>query len=189
MALVYYPKGSVLYVRDTQNTNGLYEQLALNCSPDMVLYFDTSSVVNALSSSLLVITLSSSYASTSSVALNALNAVSTGNSSSYSTILTSSTNWITASFSGSQTQWVNITQSGSYSFTASNIPQPGNSQSADVLVYINNTATQTSSLLFPSSWVNVASTWPTYITSSRNAVVWLKAFDNNTIIGTCNIQL
>jgi hypothetical protein len=189
MALVYYPKSSIMYRRDTQNTNGLYEELVLNCSPDVVLYFDTSSVSSVLSASVLIIGVSSSYASTSSVALNALNAASAGNSSSYSTIFTSSTNWITASFSGSQTQWVNITQSGSYNFTASNIPPAGNSQSADVLVYINNTATQTSSLVFPSSWINVASTWPTYISASKNAVVWLKGFDNNTIIGTCNIQL
>ena len=73
MALVYYPKSSIMYRRDTQNTNGLYEELVLNCSPDVVLYFDTSSIVNALSSSILIIGLSSSYASTSSVALNALN--------------------------------------------------------------------------------------------------------------------
>ena len=188
MAVVYYPKNSIIYRRDTQNTNGLYEELVLNCSPDVVLYFDTSSAMSVLSASVLIIGLSSSYSATSSFALNALGA-SIGNSSSYSTIFTNSTNWITASFSGSQTQWVNITQSGSYSFTASNTPQAGNSQSADILIYINNTATQTSSLSFPSSWINVSSTWPTYITASKNAVIWLKAFDNNTIIGTCNIQL
>jgi hypothetical protein len=179
-----------MYRRDTQNTNGVYEELVLNCSPDVVLYFDTSSV-NIMSSSVLIVGLSSSYAVSSSYTMTASVALNANTSifSFYSTIFTSSTNWITASFSGTPTQWVDIRQSGSYSFTASNIPAAGISQSADIIIYINNTAAQTSSLTFPSSWINVASTWPTYITSSKNAVIWLKAFDSGVIIGTCNIQL
>jgi hypothetical protein len=66
MAIVYYPKNSIIYRRDTQNTNGLYEELVLNCSPDVVLYFDTSSATSVLSASVLIVGVSSSYAYTSS---------------------------------------------------------------------------------------------------------------------------
>jgi len=212
MAILYYPKDSVIARVNAWNPN--YEQTVIGVNPNMVFYFDTGSGINAASASMLAITaswaltasistvlnsssvsdfstsssfsVSSSYAATASVALNAVGA---GNASAYSTIFTSSTNWITCSFSDASTQIVNITQSGSYSFTASNIPQPGNSQSADILVYVNNTAIFTSSLNFPSTWINVGSSWPTSITASKNMAIWLKAFDNSTIIGTANAQL
>jgi hypothetical protein len=100
--------------------------------------------------------------------------------------LTTGSNIITCSFI-SESQLVNITVGAAYSFTHSNLPGAGNS--AEVMLYINNTATLTSSLSFPSSWVNVGGSWPTSITSSKKAVISLLAYDTTAILGTFNVQL
>jgi hypothetical protein len=197
----------------TSNPQGFTSSLVYNNSASHAILSDTASyfsgsISNATSASYSLTasfalnggggggtgSLSSSYALTASFALNGGGGGGGGggnttNSSSYSTIFTSSLNWITCSFAETPTQWVNITTASNYSFTASNIPPLGNSQSADILIYINNTSQYTCSLTFPSTWINVSSTWPTSITASKNAVIWLKAFDNNTIIGTMNIQI
>jgi len=199
MALLYYPKSSILARVDASNP--LYEELILATSPNMVFYFDTSSVINAASGSMLFITsswaltasvtilfasnsFSASYANTASFAQNA---GGSGPVSDYTTVFTSSTNWITCSFlNGSQV--INLaTGSVIYSFTSSNMPGVG--KSSDISIFINNTATTTSSLSFPSNWINVGGGWPTSITASKDAVLALRAIDTSTVVGSMNIQL
>ncbi len=189
MAILYYPKGQILARLDA--TNPLYEQLIIANNPNTVLYFDTSSNANVISSSNLNITaswaqtasvtliflsnsLSSSYAATASIALNALGGGSGGmtNSQSYFTITTSSTNWITSSFSVAE-QFVTIATASKYNFTSSNLPSA--SQVAYTSLYIANTATGTSSLAFPTDWVFMGYV-PSSLSASRAAILSLKNF-------------
>jgi len=123
--------------------------------------------------------ISSSYSVTSSYSLN------TSNVSNYVTLTTSSTNWVTCSFLHSN-ESVTFISAAVYSFTASNMPSNG--QVADVILHISQSSASTSSLSFPASWVNLGTGWPTQITSSKMAVVWLRAMDNWMIMGTYNVQ-
>ena len=109
------------------------------------------------------------------------------NIGSYRTVTTSSTKWITCSFNDPN-QYVNINVVGAYSFTSSNHPTSG--QYADLLLHINNTHTvsSTSSLSFPAAWKAIGQAWPTKITGSKSAVVWLRALDTTTVVGTYNVQ-
>ena len=70
--LVYYPKSSFMFLRDT--TTASYEQLAVAAGPNTVLYLDTGSVMNAISASLIYITASNavtaSYTISASYAAN-----------------------------------------------------------------------------------------------------------------------
>ena len=125
---------------------------------------------------------SASFASASATSSYSLN---TSNVSSYVTLTTSSTNWVTCSFLHSN-ESVTFISSAVYSFTASNMPSNG--QVADVILHISQSSTSTSSLSFPASWVNLGTGWPTQITSSKIAVVWLRAMDNWMIMGTYNVQ-
>lgn len=118
---------------------------------------------------------SASYASTASY-LNQY--------SPYSTITTGSNQYITASFSVLD-QVVNITIGQAYNFTCSNMPTAGNT--ANTTLYINNTATATSSLSFPASWKFLGSA-PSSITSSKVAVLSLKSYDASTVIASFAVQ-
>jgi hypothetical protein len=70
-----------------------------------------------------------------------------------------------------------------YSFTSSN--QPSSGQFADTSVYITNTITSnTASLSFTDSWINLNGGWPTYITASKNAMIFLRAIDTSSVVGT-----
>jgi len=196
MALIYFPKGANLGFRDSFNPT--YEQLVIATNPNTVLYFDSASGLNAADASTLAITaswaatasvtilfasnsFSASYAQTASVALNALgggggtsNAFS---SSVYTTITTSSANWITASFVNTD-QYINITTGSAYNFTCSDTPLIGTA--SNISLFINNTATATSSLSFPSNWTFIGII-PTYLTSSKDAILNLKAFGNQIV--------
>ena len=128
---------------------------------------------------------SASYSLTASYAATAS---STSPSFPYITIVTSSTNWITCSFND-QYEYVNLTVSGSYSFTSSNLPDVG--KLSDLSLFINNTITgtgQTASLSFPSSWLNFNGGWPTQLTASKNALIFLRAFGTSPLIGTYQLQ-
>lgn len=125
---------------------------------------------------------SSSYASASSTASYALDV---SNVVSYVTITTSSTNWVTCSFR-QPNQSVVFASGAAYSFTASNMP--ANGQVADVILHISQSSTSTSSLSFPASWVNLGTGWPTQITSSKMAILWLRAMDARMVMGTYNVQ-
>ena len=74
-----------------------------------------------------------------------------------------------------------------YSFTSSNHPSSG--QLADISIYLNNTMTTTASLSFPSAWKNIGTGWPTSITASKVAIISLRAYDTNTVVGSYNVQL
>ncbi len=63
MAVLFYPKNQILARKDSSNP--LFEQLILGNNPDIVIYFDTSSYGENVSSSFLYIT--SSWALTASV--------------------------------------------------------------------------------------------------------------------------
>jgi hypothetical protein len=194
MALLYFPKSAYLGVRESFNP--LYDQLTLATNPNMVFYFDSASAAVAASSSGLFITCSwaqsasvsqvfqvissASWASQSLSASFASNAGGSGNSTTYVTITTSSTNWITASFSNGE-QFVNITSPLSYSFTSSNAPASGTV--ASTTIYINNTATATSSLAFPNDWVFIGS-FPTYITASRGAVLSIRNYGGTKTVAS-----
>jgi len=111
--------------------------------------------------------LSSSFSSTASYF----------NARPYTTVLTSSANYITASLLNND-QYVNITTGGAYNFTCSNMPVAG--YVADTSVFINNTATATSSVSFPANWIFLGS-YPTQLTSSKNAVLSLKAYGSQVV--------
>ena len=67
MSIIYYPKGSVIFRRDTQN--GAYEQVSISDALNSIIYFDTSSVLSNFTGSFIYIT--ASNAVTASYALNA----------------------------------------------------------------------------------------------------------------------
>lgn len=181
MAILYYPKNQVLASRDASNP--LFVQLILGMQPNTVIYFDTASSGTNVSASYLYIT--ASLADTASYALNASSAG--GVLSSYSTILTGSNNGITASFTGTPTQQVNLTRTASYTFTSSGIPSSG--QVADIVLYISHSGSpNTSSLVFPATWVNIGTGFPTFILANKVALLWLRATDTGTIMGTFTPQ-
>ena len=202
MALLYFPKDSNLGLRNAWDPS--YQELIISCNPNMVLYFDTGSAINAASSSMLYITsswaltssitilyasnsLSASYAGTSSFALNAAAGGSGGpttNSSSYTTTVTSSTNWITASF-GNVEQYVSVVSSALYNFTCSNVAVAGTM--SYTTLYINNTATATCSLAFPSNWVFMGYQ-PTSISASRSGILSLRNYGGNPIVAAFAVQ-
>lgn len=227
MAVIYYPKNQLVFIRDQQVSSSNYESVLLNCSPNTVLYFDTSSLMQQVNALLIPITASwamtasvsqifvtsisaswatqsltsdtASFAYTASFALNAnaspsaswasssLSASYVGPVSPYQTISTSSTNWITCSFVGSPIQQIELGRTGSYFFTASNMPSSG--QVSDIVLYISHSGTpNTSSLTWPSNWVSLGSTLPNFITATRFAVLWLHATDNGVVMGSFTSQ-
>lgn len=107
--------------------------------------------------------------------------------STYTTLLTSSLNYITMSFNNSDAV-VNLTLGQLYSFTQSDMPVT-NTMVSDTTLYINNTATATSSLSFPASWKSLSGGWPTQLTASKNALVWLRAYGTASVIGGVNLEL
>lgn len=71
MAIIYYPKGSVINRVDTQTPSGLYEQLSVSVTPNAIMYFDTSSNLSVFSSSVIYNTSSNAlFAVSASYALN-----------------------------------------------------------------------------------------------------------------------
>jgi hypothetical protein len=61
MAVVYYPKDSVILKRDTNSSS--FEQIVLNSQPNTILYFGTDSELSAFSASTVFITSSCSVSS------------------------------------------------------------------------------------------------------------------------------
>ena len=132
-------------------------------------------------------TYTSSLFGTASWANNALTASSIAATLPYTTIVTSSTNWITMSFTD-QIEYVNLTTGGvTYNFTASNLPASG--LVSDVSLFINNTmTTATASLSFPATWINLNGGFPTSLTSSKSAMVYLRSYGGTTIVGNYQQQ-
>jgi len=106
--------------------------------------------------------------------------------SSYVTLTTSSNNGITCSFADINESVV-LVNSALYTFTNSAIPT-ANGQVVDLILHISQSSTSTSSLSFPANWSSLGSAWPTSITASKMAIVWLRAMDTNMIMGTYNVQ-
>jgi hypothetical protein len=210
MAILYYPKNQIIARRDGSNPS--VEQLILSMAPNMVFYFDTGSNANIASASFLFITaswaqtasvstvltltavtsasfasqsLSSSYSSTASFAQNA--GVS-GPTFAYVTVVTSSTNWITCSFLDGN-EVITLPRTASYNFTQSNMPSIGFASDLVMVIYHTPITSGTSSLSFPSSWVNVGAGWPASITSSKTAILSLRAIDTSSVIGSFTVQL
>lgn len=201
MAIIYYPKGAQLGYRDSFNP--LYEQLTIATNPNTVFYFDSASSAQGVSASGLFITCSwaqtasvtilfasnsysasyadsASRANTASFALNA----GVGATVAYTTLTTSSTNWITCSFIDIK-EYINLTIGQAYNFTCSNPPTTG--FYSNVVLYISNTATtQTCSLSFPTNWVFIG-LQPTYLTSSKNAYLSVESF-GGPIVATWGSQ-
>lgn len=223
MAVIYYPKNQLVYIRDQQVSASNYESVLLNCSPNTVLYFDTSSLMQQVDALLIPITaswaltaslsqvliytvsaswasssLSASFSDTASFALNAsmgsANSASWASSSltasvlagqyPYTTVTTNSVWWVTCSFSNTD-QFIALTTSSVYYFTASNMPDSDNT--SNTTLFISHSAPYTSSLVFPSNWywMGVA---PTYISASKVAVMTLKAFGPQTVVGAYSVQ-
>ncbi len=200
-----------MYIRDTVTSASNFESVFLNVQPNTIIYFDTSSMMQGVNASLIPITaswamtasvsntlisiataswasqsFSSSYTTTASFA-NTASYIATTNYAAYSTLITSSTYWITCSFLTASQVVSFTTGSVTYAFTSSNHPTSG--QYADVILYITNSLTGNSaSLSFPATWTNVAGSWPTSIAAGKSAIVWLRAYDTNTVIGTYNKQ-
>jgi hypothetical protein len=94
---------------------------------------------------------------------------------------------ITTSFVNPPNKQTNITLAQAYSFTCSNLPAAN--YVSDILLYITNTTVSTSSLSFPAGWVNLGGGWPTALSASRAAMLWLRATGEGTVMGSFNAQL
>jgi hypothetical protein len=97
------------------------------------------------------------------------------------------TGTFTVNFSGNPNQQLNISVSGSYTFTGSNVPPSG--FVSDVYVYIKNTATGACALTFPGAWTNLGAGWPTGLLAGKSAMLWVRAIDTGTTLGSFNVQL
>lgn len=228
MAVIYYPKNQLMYIRDTTVSASNFESIVLNVSPNTVLYFDTSSLIQTVNATQIPITASwamtssvslivalevsaswasssytasyidfpivtasyasasttcesASYAVTASFALNGGGGGGSTTASAYTTVSTAS-NWITVSFLD-QEEWVNITAAALYNFTCSNVAS--SSQVMTTTLFINNTATATSSMAFPSDWVFIGNA----ITSlSRSAVLSLRNYGGTKTVASLGFQ-
>ena len=58
MAVIYYPKNQLMYIRDTVTSSSNYESVYLNTQPNTIIYFDTSSMMQGINASLIPITAS-----------------------------------------------------------------------------------------------------------------------------------
>ena len=124
----------------------------------------------------------STYPITSSWAVNVVNG-GTG-TTAYTTITTSSTNWITCSFSDTR-EYINIAHSASYNFTCSNVPT--SNQIAEVSLFINNTVNKTSLLSFPANWIFLGSK-PTAITASKSGILSLQSYGPSIQVAGFSVQ-
>jgi len=145
-------------------------------------HFGTSSwAINSItstSSSFGSASISSSYSLTSSY-MSLYN--------SYLLLTTSSTNWVTVSFNSASNQVLNLNITASYNFTQSNVSALG--QVSDVVLFISYSVSAfTSSLSFPSNWINIGAGWPTVIYPNTIATMWLRSINTNEIIGTYNVS-
>jgi len=110
----------------------------------------------------------STFPFTSSWAVNAVTA-SIIALTPFATLTTSSNGGITCSY-GDNHEYVSIAVAQALSFTSSNAP--GSNVISVVNLFLNNTANNTCSLSFPSSWQFIGIK-PTYISSSKSAVLQL----------------
>jgi hypothetical protein len=127
------------------------------------------SFTGSFTGSLTGIANTASYALTSSM-------MST-NTTPYVTLTTGSNNDITCSLSDFN-EFVTLTVGRLYIFTSSNPPSSG--LTSLTTLYISNISTTTSSLSFPVGWIFVGAK-PQTITGSKNAVLTLQSFGDNTV--------
>ena len=143
-----------------------------------------------------------SFALTASIALNASPSISSSWSSAslsasiantasvmsaespFTTVTTNSIFWITASFAIPD-HFISLPTAGLYYFTCSNPPSAGNVSSTTM--FISHSAAATSSLVFPGNW-SFLGTVPTYISSSKIAVLSLKAYGPQVFVGAFAVQ-
>ncbi len=102
----------------------------------------------------------------------------------FTTVTTNSVFWITASFAIPD-HFISLPTAGLYYFTCSNPPSEGNVSSTTM--FISHSAAATSSLVFPSNW-NFMGTVPTYISSSKTAILSLKAYGPQVFVGAFAVQ-
>jgi len=107
------------------------------------------------------------------------------NYTSYNTVTTSSTNWITCSLN-TPNQLVNLKSGLLYSFTSSNLPTTNTI--ATTTVFLNNTAATTSSLAFPSDWVFMGSK-PTSISSSMSGILSVRNYGGTKTVAAWTNQI
>jgi len=95
-----------------------------------------------------------------------------GVSSSYETLTIGASNGITCSF-GHTNEVLTVPTGAAFTFTSSNTPTGNTVKELDL--FIDNQSTLTSSFTFPTGWKWMGSK-PTYMTSSKSALLSLKAF-------------
>lgn len=131
MAVVYYPKGQLIAQRDTLSAS--YETIVLATNPqNAVIYFDPNNNIHALSAS--VVSMTASYAISSSAAVNFPETASNANTASLAFVSVSSSYATTSSY-------VLNGASSSYSVTASyalNAETASYAQTAVTASFFNN---------------------------------------------------
>ena len=151
-------------------------------------YADTASIASTASFALNANSSpSSSWASqslSSSFATTASYVAGVGTTLPYTTLTTSSLNWITCSFLDSK-EFISITNSASYNFTCSNVPAAG--FLSEVSLFISNSAQFTSSLTFPSNWIFFGSK-PNAITASKCAILSLQSYGPSVQVAGWSVQ-
>jgi hypothetical protein len=65
MAVIYYPKNQLMFIRDTVTSASNYESVYLNVQPNTIIYFETSSYMQSINASTIPIT--ASWAMTASI--------------------------------------------------------------------------------------------------------------------------
>lgn len=147
---------------------------------------DTASYIS--SSAIFDLTIYNLTASNALTASYAMNSDNRSNYMPYEMVYTSSTNWITCSFAtSSQYVWLSGSGAGTISFTSSNHPTDGNF--ADIILFVSNSLIDSPALSFPSSWLCMNGLWPLSITIGSAAIIWLRGYDTNKVIGTYHENL
>jgi hypothetical protein len=104
---------------------------------------------------------------------------------SYSTLTTSSANWITCSFNTTNAVVV-IGKTGSYNFTCSNLPASGIVSEHMLYVANQSTLVNSCSLSFPSNWTFVG-VKPLYLPISKSMALSLKAYGTSYLLAIASI--
>jgi hypothetical protein len=144
MAVIYYPKNQLVYIRDQTVSASNYESILLNVSPNTVLYFDTQSLMQSVNALLIPIT--ASWALTASLSTVILVTSSSFASSSF-----------TASYltSGASASYSN---SSSYAVSASYAVNGGGGGNGPyTLITASGTNVITMDFTIPEAFINLTS--------------------------------
>lgn len=117
MAVIYYPKNQLMYIRDTTVSASNFESIVLNVAPNTVLYFDTQSLIQTVNATQIPIT--ASWALTASISTIFATTVSASwASASISASYSGTASYAINAGGGNSASWASSSVSASYSVNA-----------------------------------------------------------------------